>query len=691
MAHPPAPWAIEPLRHWTHRLLAAMIQLLTSVFVQPVMEDPKAQQTPLKKNRRSRADSIREALPPGPLSSIAKRAARQALSFVHILTWIPNYSKDDIVCDIIAGITIGLTMLPQSLAYALLAGLSPQYGLYSSFVGTLIYIVFGTVKEVSIGPTSLMALLTYEYTRDHPVEFVILLTFLTGCMELLFGILHLGVLVDFISAPVLSGFTAATSVVIGEAQMKGLLGIKYKSVGFIDNVWKLFSHMKETKPGDAILGVSSMIFLLSFRKLKDIPVGKLFSDGKLPNESNPKARVVEKILWFLTIGRNALIVLIGGILSFVFERNWGVAPFALSGQIDPGFPSFQPPPFQATYANTTYNFGEMASELGTGILIVPVVSVLVNIAIAKAYANGGTLHATQEMLTLGLCNIAGSFVSSMPTCGAFTRSAVSSASGVRTLLAGLYTGTLIMLALGFLTPYFYYIPRATLSAVLICAVMFMADFGIYKKLWQTSKQDFLAAILTFVVCLLLGIEIGLLLGVALNCGHLLYLWARPRINVEHKKMPGGRDYLMVTLDTGLYFPAIEFIRMELGRIGVSEGDGVQPLVLNCEHFKGLDYSAAMGFVSVMKEYKKRAQPIVLMNLKDDALSLLQKLCVYDAIHCTSEGELAAILYGEITDSEDTVLLNGVITAPSDGMDTPSPERHLSLDVGDGGSDPKALQ
>ncbi|XP_046406386.1 sodium-independent sulfate anion transporter-like isoform X3 [Ischnura elegans] len=637
MAHPPAPWAIEPLRHWTHRLLAAMIQLLTSVFVQPVMEDPKAQQTPLKKNRRSRADSIREALPPGPLSSIAKRAARQALSFVHILTWIPNYSKDDIVCDIIAGITIGLTMLPQSLAYALLAGLSPQYGLYSSFVGTLIYIVFGTVKEVSIGPTSLMALLTYEYTRDHPVEFVILLTFLTGCMELLFGILHLGVLVDFISAPVLSGFTAATSVVIGEAQMKGLLGIKYKSVGFIDNVWKLFSHMKETKPGDAILGVSSMIFLLSFRKLKDIPVGKLFSDGKLPNESNPKARVVEKILWFLTIGRNALIVLIGGILSFVFERNWGVAPFALSGQIDPGFPSFQPPPFQATYANTTYNFGEMASELGTGILIVPVVSVLVNIAIAKAY------------------------------------------------------GTLIMLALGFLTPYFYYIPRATLSAVLICAVMFMADFGIYKKLWQTSKQDFLAAILTFVVCLLLGIEIGLLLGVALNCGHLLYLWARPRINVEHKKMPGGRDYLMVTLDTGLYFPAIEFIRMELGRIGVSEGDGVQPLVLNCEHFKGLDYSAAMGFVSVMKEYKKRAQPIVLMNLKDDALSLLQKLCVYDAIHCTSEGELAAILYGEITDSEDTVLLNGVITAPSDGMDTPSPERHLSLDVGDGGSDPKALQ
>ncbi|XP_046406384.1 sodium-independent sulfate anion transporter-like isoform X2 [Ischnura elegans] len=644
MAHPPAPWAIEPLRHWTHRLLAAMIQLLTSVFVQPVMEDPKAQQTPLKKNRRSRADSIREALPPGPLSSIAKRAARQALSFVHILTWIPNYSKDDIVCDIIAGITIGLTMLPQSLAYALLAGLSPQYGLYSSFVGTLIYIVFGTVKEVSIGPTSLMALLTYEYTRDHPVEFVILLTFLTGCMELLFGILHLGVLVDFISAPVLSGFTAATSVVIGEAQMKGLLGIKYKSVGFIDNVWKLFSHMKETKPGDAILGVSSMIFLLSFRKLKDIPVGKLFSDGKLPNESNPKARVVEKILWFLTIGRNALIVLIGGILSFVFERNWGVAPFALSGQIDPGFPSFQPPPFQATYANTTYNFGEMASELGTGILIVPVVSVLVNIAIAKAYANGGTLHATQEMLTLGLCNIAGSFVSSMPTCGAFTRSAVSSASGVRTLLAGLYT-----------------------------------------------EQDFLAAILTFVVCLLLGIEIGLLLGVALNCGHLLYLWARPRINVEHKKMPGGRDYLMVTLDTGLYFPAIEFIRMELGRIGVSEGDGVQPLVLNCEHFKGLDYSAAMGFVSVMKEYKKRAQPIVLMNLKDDALSLLQKLCVYDAIHCTSEGELAAILYGEITDSEDTVLLNGVITAPSDGMDTPSPERHLSLDVGDGGSDPKALQ
>ncbi|XP_071444272.1 sodium-independent sulfate anion transporter-like [Hetaerina americana] len=656
-------------------------------------EDHKTPDTPLKRRRRSRANSIREALPSGPLSSIARRAGAQVLSFIFILQWLPKYTKDDVVCDVIAGITLGLTMLPQSIAYALLAGLSPQYGLYSSFIGTLIYIVLGTVKEVSIGPTSLMALLTFEYTRDLPTDFVILLTFLTGCVELLFGILHLGFLVDFISEPVVSGFTAATSIVIAEAQMKGLLGIKYKSIGFVDNVWKLLTQIKDTRPGDAILGISSMIFLLSFRKLKDIPVSSckfLCGKGKNPSQTESKIRVIKKILWFLTIGRNALIVLIGGSLAFVFERNWGVAPFALSGQIDPGFPPVQPPPFSTTYGNVTYNFGSMASELGTGILIVPVVSVLANIAIAKAYSTGGKMYATQEMLTLGLCNIAGSFFSSMPTCGAFTRSAVSSASGVRTPLAGLYTGILIMLALGFLTPYFYYIPRATLSAVLICAVMFMADFGIYRKLWRVSKRDFFAAITTFVVCLLLGIEIGLLLGVAINCSYLLYLWARPGLNMEHKKVPCGREYLMITPDTGSYFPAIEYIRSEVSRIGVSEGRGVQPLVINCEHFKGMDYSAAMGFTAVLKEFRSRQQLLVLMNLKDGALSLLQKCGAVDVIHCSCEEELDIVLIGETLECEDILLLKGAKNPHNSEVQSSLLERHMVLELG-GGPDHKSMQ
>lgn len=194
-----------------------------------------------------------------------RKLKKLAVKRVPILGWITKYRKEDIIPDFIAGLTLGMTLIPQSIAYANLAGLPAHYGLYSSFLGKLLYVVFGTVREVSIGPTSLMSLLTLQYTMDKPVEFVILLTFVVGVVELLMGILKVGFVVDFISVPVTSAFTSAASLIIISSQLKSLVGIKYKSTNFYTSVYKFFEQIQEVQMGDLIVSVCCVIFLLVFR------------------------------------------------------------------------------------------------------------------------------------------------------------------------------------------------------------------------------------------------------------------------------------------------------------------------------------------------------------------------------------------------------------------------------------------
>ncbi|PNF16978.1 hypothetical protein B7P43_G03162 [Cryptotermes secundus] len=236
----------------------------------------------------------------------------------------------------------------------------------------------------------------------------------------------------------------------------------------------------------------------------------------------------------------------------------------------------------------------MCSELGLGIIVIPVVAILANVAIAKAFATGPSFDATQEMLTLGVCNIFGSCVCSMPTCGAFTRSAVSSASGARTPMVGLYSGTLIVLALSLLTPYFYYIPRSTLAAVLISAVAFMLDWNILKILWNCNKRDLFLVVLTFVSCLGLGVEIGLLIGVVTNVIFLLYLWARPTVSI-----------------------------------------------ITCKALK-----------VVYRTFQKRQQPLILFNVRTGIKSMLQTTAdVKMILYADTEKEIVDLIFGEILDLE----------------------------------------
>ncbi|XP_046830816.1 sodium-independent sulfate anion transporter-like isoform X1 [Vespa crabro] len=566
--------------------------------------------------------------------------------YLLVLQWLPKYNQFQAVSDVIAGITIGLTMIPQSIAYAALAGLTAQYGLYSSFLGGFIYLLLGTTKEVSIGPTSLMSLLTMEYTHDMPIDFVILLTFLAGCVELTMGLLNLGFLVDFISIPVTSAFTSAAAIIIIVAQIQGLLGLRYKSYNIVDTINKTFKNIDKVHLPDVALSFSCIVFLLLFRKLQDF--------GKSKTGNNEITRT-KKILWFLSIGRNALVVLITSIISFNLTLQES-SPFTLSGKVKPGLPAVSIPPFSSQIGNRTYTFFDMCSHYGSGIFMIPIIAVLTNVAIAKVFASGGSLNAKQEMLTLGICNILGSFFSSMPTCGALTRSAVSAASGIQTPMAGLYTGIrpsyclfdnyffnfshdilfdliillfllgiLTLLALSFLTPYFYYIPRATLAAVLVSAVFFMVDLRIFKVLWKGSRKDAIAAIVTFIVCILCNIEVGLLLGAALNIIFLLHPSARPNLSTIECKTDLGNEYLMLKPDTGFYYPAVDFLSNKLETIATKYEEKKMPLLVDCERFQGFDYTAIKSMERLSKQLNSKTQRLWLLNVKPEVIETISIL------------------------------------------------------------------
>ncbi|KAK0173739.1 hypothetical protein PV328_006890 [Microctonus aethiopoides] len=545
---------------------------------------------------------------------------------IPIVKWLPKYSRFYAISDIIAGITLGLTMIPQSIAYAALAGLTPQYGLYSSYIGGFIYVLFGTIKEVSIGATSLMSLVTIEYTRDMPVDFVVLLTFLAGCVELTMGIMNLGFLVDFISIPVTSGFTSATSIIIIISQLPGLVGLRIRSESMVDRIRQL----QITNGMPAITDNTS--FLL--QKLKDI-------DCSWVKHKNLRVGCfLEKTLWFLSISRNAIIVFIASSITYTYYQS-GNSLFLTAGTVKPGVPKFKPPPFSTQFGNVTYTFKDMCSHLGTGIIIVPLVAVLTNVAIAKAFVRDGPVEATQEMLTLGMCNIAGGFVSSMPTCGAFTRSAVGNASGIQTPMAGIYSGIMALLALSYLTPYFGFIPRATLSAVLMSAVIFLIDWKIIKVLWKGSKRDMFAACSTFFISLFVNVESGLLFGTFANALFLLYLSARPSIEVSTVL---GDKYVIVMPEIGLFYPAVAYLSNKITQIARKEAKGIYPVVVDFQRLQGIDYTAAQGIEKLLNSFENKTQLLIFLNVNPSVISSISTMTAAKNFKpINNENDLAEIL------------------------------------------------
>lgn len=555
-----------------------------------------------------------------------------------ITSWICHYDGECALNDLIAGITLGLTIIPESIACALLAGLPAHYGLCSAFLGSFVYLFFGLIDKVIVGPTSLVALVSVQFTMGKPVEFAVVLTFLAGIVQLIMGSLKLGFLFEFISMPVIKAFSTATAILVIESQLKVMLGIKYLAAGFVESIQTLSFRLGEANLGDLIMGLCAIVFLFFFEFL-----GRL---AERPNQ--PK---IKKIIFrYLSFSRNTLIVILTAVVTVIWISQMPsnvnprtVIPYALSKTAMTGLPNFTIPVMKIVTPEKTYYFMDILAELNLGIIVIPIVGVLTNISIGKLNPKCRA-SASQELFTLGLCNVIGSTVQSMPTSGAFTRYAISSACGLKTPMANLYSGIIVLLALGFLSPYLNYIPEATLAAILMCAIVNLIDFKLPIRLWQESRRDFYIWCICFTTCVMFGVEVGLLMGIVITVSYLLYLWARPDVTVKIESID-DMQYISVTPGNGIYFPAISYLRGKILKACI-QADFKIPVVINCKMITGLDYTAAQGISRLSTDLCQEGSGSLLILYQMD-LSL-QKLIdlTENLVFCESRDKIREFLTQE---------------------------------------------
>ncbi|QIN81438.1 sulfate permease [Rubrobacter tropicus] len=522
-----------------------------------------------------------------------KRGLPAAFPF---LGWLGAYRRADLPRDLSAGLVVGVMLVPQAMAYALLAGLPPVYGLYASIVPTVAYALFGTSRHMPVGPPALMALLTFsgvsalaEPGSGEYVGLALLLALMAGVLQLGLGLLRLGFVSNFIPLPVLSGFVYASAVVISLSQAASLLGIPAGSERSTPGILSsLAGRIGETNLPTLAIGVGGIVALVAMAKL-------------LPRV--PGALVVATVATVIVYGLGL--------------RGMGVE---VVGEIPAGLPGLSVPPLGL----------ETVRGLLPAALAVALVGFVESVSVAKAVAakERYRLESNAELRGLGLANIAAAFTSGMPVAGSFSRTAVQYGAGARTQLASVVTAGVVVLTLLFLTPLFYYLPDAALAAVILVAVFGLLDFRQARRIFEVSPVDGAALVITFLVTLFVGVEEGILAGALFALLAFLRRTAYPNVTqmgfvqeerayLDVERWPAAETYpdvLIVRFDAALYYANIPYLEEKLIEL-VAEKPEVEWIVIDCRGVNAIDVTAVEGLEALVQGYRSRGVGILLTHVK----------------------------------------------------------------------------
>ncbi|XP_073222237.1 sulfate transporter 4.1, chloroplastic-like isoform X2 [Cicer arietinum] len=527
--------------------------------------------------------------------------------FLPCYRWIRIYKwREYFQVDLMAGITVGVMLVPQSMSYAKLAGLQPIYGLYSGFVPIFMYAIFGSSRQLAVGPVALVSLLVSnvlgsvaDTSSELYTELAILLALMVGVLECIMGLLRLGWLIRFISHSVISGFTTASAIVIGLSQAKYFLGYDIeRSSKIIPLVKSIIAGADKFSWPPFVMGSVTLTILLVMKHL-----------GKS-----------RKYLRFLRAAGPLTAVVLGTCFVNIFHPP----SISLVGPIPQGLPKFSVP--------KAFEYAE--SLIPTAFLITGV-AILESVGIAKALAakNGYELDSNQELFGLGVSNVLGSFFSAYPTTGSFSRSAVNHESGAKSGVSGIVSGIIITCALLFLTPLFENIPQV--------------DYDEAIFLWRVDKKDFLLWTITSTITLLLGIEIGVLVGVGASLAFVIHESANPHIAVlgrlpgttvyrNVKQYPEAYTYngiVIVRIDAPIYFANISYIKDRLREYEVvvdsatrrgPEVERINFVILEMAPVTYIDASAVQALKDLYQEYKLRDIQIAISNPNPEILLTLSK-------------------------------------------------------------------
>lgn len=517
------------------------------------------------------------------------------------LDWLPSYDKSMFLGDLTAGLTVGVMLIPQGMAYSMLAGLPPIYGLYAVTVPLLIYAFLGTSRQLAVGPVAMVALLIASGVGplasgiEHYIALAIMLAFMVGLIQFSMGVFRLGFIVNFLAHPVISGFTSAAAIIIAVSQIKHIFGLDIARGKVHETLISIFNQIDQINTPTLVIGILSILLLIAVKK-----IGK-----RIPGP---------------------LIIVLISILS-VFFLGLHERGVAIIKEVPAGLPVFAFPKFGLGYMKSLMPIALTISFIGF----------MESIAVAKAIQNkhkNYKLDPNQELRALGLSNIMGSLFQSFPVTGGFSRSAVNDEAGAKTGMASAISAILIILTLLFFTQYFYYLPKAVLAAIILMAVYGLIDFKEFWHLWKVDKQDFGLFVVTFLSTLLIGIEEGILMGVILSVVMLVFNAFRPHI-AQLGRLKGTGFYrnkerfsdsetfdeiLIVRVDSQIFFANINHIKEYLD----VHSEGKSVIILHCGSVQHIDSSAVHAIEDWVNEYKLKNKRIVFTHLVGPVRDIIKK-------------------------------------------------------------------
>jgi len=538
----------------------------------------------------------------------------RALSrFIPSIHWIATYKPGDLRGDAAAGLTTAIMLIPQAMAYAMLAGLPPIIGLYASIVPLVVYALLGTSRHTAMGPVATVSLLVASGVgalaqggTERYLQLAISLALLVGVVQLAMGVLRLGYITNFLSQPVLSGFNSATALIIGFSQVKHLMGIKLESSHAVhDVVIEASQRLGEVHWTTLAIGVSSIAALMALKKWKPMFPGAL-------------TVVVLSTLAVWGFGLDAMGVQIVGDVP--------------AGLPSPSIPMLDP--------------GVMGDLLPTA-LTIALVGFVQSISVAKAFARQDKVEvdADQELIAMGAANLVGSFFRIFPVTGGFGRTAVNAQAGARTPLAGLLTAVVVALGLLFFTPLFHFLPQAVLAAIIMTAVFGLIDVQQVAHLWRVKRSDLALLVLTFAATLSLGIEPGLAVGVGASLLWFVIRSTRPHFAVlgrvpgtqafrNLKHFPEARTWrgvLIVRMDAQFYFGNVSFLKERLQTLVAEAAEPVCTIIVDAGSINQLDASADAALHELLTDFEARKIRLLFAGVKGPVREVMKRSGLYGRI------------------------------------------------------------
>lgn len=546
-----------------------------------------------------------------------QRMRAAAPRYFPILIWSKSYNRDTFNNDMVAALIVTIMLIPQSLAYALLAGLPAQMGIYASMLPIILYAIFGTSSTLAVGPVAVISLMTAaaigKVAQPGSAEFVtaaLTLAFLSGAFLMILGLLRMGFLANFLSHPVISGFITASGILIATSQFKHILGVPAEGHNLPEILASLAENIQNTNLYTTALGTMALLLLFWVRSgLKPVLMryGMSSSKAEITAKTGPVVAVIATILlaWLLDLD------------------NKGVA---LVGEIPKGLPPLTLPSFSIT----------LWRDLIGSAIIISVIGFVESVSVAQTLAakRRQRIHLDQELIGLGAANMGAAFTGGFPVTGGFSRSVVNYDAGARTPAAGAFTAVGLALAALFLTPLIHFLPKATLAATIVVAVLSLVDFSILKKTWHYSKADFTAVITTLLITLLFGVEWGVISGVLISLLIHLYNSSRPHIaivgrvpktehfrNILRHDVITHEDVLSLRVDESLYFANARFLEDVISR-EVADRPSLKHLILLCAAVNHIDMSALESLEAINERLQDMSIKLHLSEVKGPVMDRL---------------------------------------------------------------------